>query len=96
MSSPDSRSQSGKTAVAVLHIVAGATTDVHLELDLPLCNEYRSTMEGADFLFPPLLPQLQSRLGSLTGDFFRLVWFPGNRMFRSKLKSGARLEPGWD
>ena len=61
----------------MLHIVAGATTNVQLELELPLCNEYRSTMEGADFLTPPLLPQLQSRLVSLTGDFFRLVWYSG-------------------
>ncbi len=73
MSSPDSRGQCGKTAVAVLHLVAGATTDVQLELELPVCDESCRTMDGADFLFPPLLPQLQSRLVSLSGDFSKLV-----------------------
>lgn len=45
---------------------------MQLELELPVCEYYR-TMDGADFLFPPLLPQLQSRHVSLSGDFSKLV-----------------------
>lgn len=62
------------TAVAVVHIVAGAISHTQLGIVLPMGDEtIRNCLLSEHILSPPLLPQLQSRLLHLSSTFTELV-----------------------
>lgn len=61
-----------KSALAMLHVVAGAIPTMPLALAL-MSRRGAAVVDNADFLRPPLLPQLQSRLVRLQIAFDVLV-----------------------